>query len=487
VPLLLLQGITKRFGAVPALESVDLAVEPGEIHALLGENGAGKSTLMRIAYGLIRPDRGEIRIDGTLRRIRSAVDARRLGIGMVHQHFSSITAFTVSENVALSAGWRGRPAVLRTKARELAEAAGLDLDPDALTSNLSAGLKQRLEVLKALAGEARLLLLDEPSSVLAPSEARSLLGRLSALRQRGIASVLITHKLDEALAVADRVTVLRRGRAVFTGPVAGVTATSLASYMLGEVAPSAPSRASFPTVQPGPAKVLARDLAVARLRTSGPGLISATFELRAGEVLGLAAVEGNGQRELLRAIAGLAQPAGGTLEVQGRVCLVPEDRTSEGLIGELSLAQNLALSQGASAPWLRRRWIDWESVNRRCQALLEAYQIRATGPGAEARSLSGGNQQRVVIAAALERQPAVLVAENPTRGLDVRATADVLARLRDAARSGVAVIVHSADLDELHEVADRIAVVSNGRYRDLAPASDREAIGRAMLGEGAAW
>lgn len=480
-PVLELRGISKRYGSVEALREVDFTLEAGEIHALLGENGAGKSTLMKVAFGLVRPDAGIIAVDGASARLRDPVDARRLGIGMVHQHFTSIPAFTVLENAALSAGWRLKRTVARDRLRQLSEQTGLGLDPDARVEGLSAGLKQRLEVLKALAADARILLLDEPSSVLPPSETETFLALIQGLRARGVSSVLITHKLAEALAVATRVTVLRRGGVVHSGPIAGLTPDLLAGFMLGE-AGEPPEPRGLPAV--GEVRARMDAVSVPRIGASGSGLHQASFTARAGEIVGIAAVEGNGQREFLRALAGLVKPRGGTLEVSRPVSFIPEDRSTEGLIGELSLTENLVLSQGRSAIAVRGPWIDWAAAKARSHELIEAYEVRATGPEATPHSLSGGNQQRLIIAAALERRPRVIVAENPTRGLDLRATAEVQARLRQAARQGVAVIVHLADLDELLELADRIAVLANGILIELPAGAGRDLIGRHLLGGG---
>lgn len=480
-PVLELRGISKRFGTVQALRDVDFTLEAGEIHALLGENGAGKSTLMKAAFGLVRPDAGTIAVDGTDVRLRDPVDSRRLGIGMVHQHFTSIPAFTVLENVTLSAGWAlNRPAA-RERLLLLSRRTGLDLDPDVRVERLSAGLKQRLEALKALAADARILLLDEPSSVLSPVEAETFLTLVQGLRERGVSSVLITHKLAEALAMADRVTVLRRGSVVHSGPVAGMTPENLARLMLGEAGPASASRSA-----PVAGHIQARmdGVSVARMGGTGSGVHQVSFTARGGEIVGIAAVEGNGQREFLRVLAGLVDPRSGSVSVSTPVSFIPEDRSSEGLIGELSLAENLVLSQGRSAPWVRGPWIDWTAATARSHEVIQAYGVHAAGPGAPAFSLSGGNQQRLIIAAALERRPRVLVAENPTRGLDLRATAEVHERLRDAAREGVAVIVHMADLDELINLAHRIAVLSNGNLFEVPSGADRVLIGRYLLGGG---
>lgn len=476
-----LRGISKRYGPVEALAGVDFSLQPGEIHALLGENGAGKSTLMKIAFGLVRPDAGQVIVDGRAHQLRDPVAAKALGIGMVHQHFTSVPAFTVLENVALAGGWRFDPASIRPRLEALSRTTGLDIPPDARAESLSAGLKQRLEVLQALAAEARILLLDEPSSVLAPTDADSFLQLVRTLRDSGVASVLITHKLSEALAIADRVTVLRRGRVVHTGPAVGETADSLAAYMLGE---APPPRFRFPSQPLAEITVLASDLAVPRLAGSGSGLRHASLRVRAGEVVGVAAVEGNGQRELLRVIAGIARHTRGTLEVLGPVSFVPEDRTSEGMIGGFSLTENLVLSQGGSAEWVRGPWIDWRAAADSADALIARFGVRASGSAVPARTLSGGNQQRFLIAEALARRPRVLVAENPTRGLDLRATDEVHQRLREAAAAGVSVLVHLADLDELLELADRSVVLASGQLLEPASSGDRVAIARLMLGAG---
>ncbi len=480
--LLTLIAIRKRYGSTEALKGVDFSLARGEIHALLGENGAGKSTLMKVAFGLVQPDGGRVLVDGTEAAIRTPLAARRLGIGMVHQHFMDIPVFTVAENIALAAGWPPGGRGLRDRVRRLAEEAGLPLDPDALAGGLSAGLRQRLEVLKALAGNARILLLDEPTSVLPPSEADTFLGLVQRLRDSGVATILITHKLREALAVADRITVLRAGEVVRTGAADAENADTLATAMLG----SAPARAATRTrAATGDLVISAADLVIPGAAGGGTGIRNATFQIRAGEVVGLAAVEGNGQRELLRALAGLVPPARGTIQVTSPVSFIPEDRTSEGQVGELSLTENLVLSQGRAAPWVRHGWLDWPAARRRAVELLERFDIRAPGPDVAAALLSGGNQQRQIIASAMERRPRVLLAENPVRGLDLRATAEVYDRLRRAAAEGAAVLVHLPDLDDLLDVADRILVLAAGELIPMPEGAGRGQIGRAMLGTGA--
>lgn len=483
-PALALRGITKTFGRVKALSQVDFTLQPGEIHALLGENGAGKSTLMKIGFGLLRPDSGSIEVAGTPTPLRNPTEARRLGVGMVHQHFTSIPAFTVAENVALTAGWRVSPGEAESRVQKLADETGFAIDPASRVADLSAGLKQRLELLKALAGEARVLLLDEPTSVLSPPDADALLRQILEFRGRGVSTVLITHKLREAIAIADRVTVLRRGQVVYSGVVADETEDGLANHMLGEPLKSFTGRTRGNSS--GSVLVKATNLTVDRIGANGSGLRSATISIGAGEVVGLAAVEGNGQRELFRALAGLARPRAGTIELGGRVAFVPEDRTAEALVGEFTLAENLVLSQGHSASWIRGPWVRWDRAKERTAELISSFGVRASGPNAEASSLSGGNQQRMVIAEALEGKPLILLAENPTRGLDFKASQEVVERLRNAAADGVAVLIHLPDLDDLLTIASRIVVLSAGQLIEVAAGATRDEIGRRMLGMDAA-
>jgi ABC-type uncharacterized transport system ATPase subunit len=480
-PVLRLEGIEKRYGPVHALRGADFTLYPGEVHALLGENGAGKTTLMQVADGLVRPDAGRILVGDTERSALTPTEARRLGIGMVHQHFTGIPAFTVAENVALAAGWRLTPGPLRERVRQAGERIGLPLDPDLRTGRLSVGLKQRLEIVKAVAADARILLLDEPTAVLAPAEVVELLDVIRRFTAAGGAAVLITHKLDEALAAADQVTVLRRGAVVLQSVRRDLEPGELAAAMIGgEPAPRSAHRA--PQHQ-GPPAVRAEALEVAWESGYGLALRHGSLEVRTGEIVGIAAVEGNGQRELLRAVAGRVQPLRGRLEVAPPVAFIPEDRTNEGLIPELSVTENVVLGSETDAPWIRSGRIDWPAAERHTAELLRAYDVVASGPRAPASSLSGGNQQKVVIARELARRPRVVVAENPTRGLDLRATAAVHERLRAAADSGTAVLVHSSDLDEVLELADRVLVVSRGLVAEppSGRGAGREEIGAMML------
>jgi simple sugar transport system ATP-binding protein len=471
--MLTLTRISKSFGALLALDDVSFDVAAGEVHALLGENGAGKSTLIRIAAGMLRPDSGAIAMPGSIPGEGSpGVRARPAApmpapIGMVAQHFSSIPAFTVAENIALAAGWRETGRAAERRAAEVIARLGLPLDAAAVVETLSVQLRQRLEIVKALAGDARVLLLDEPSAVLAPREVTELLQLVRDFAAKGGAVVLITHKLDEVFAAADRVTVLRRGRVTFSGAVGAETPATLSRAMIGGDLPSVERTARTP----GDVVVRAEGLMLER--------VPLEFAIRAGEIVGVAAVEGNGQRALLRAIAGLDEVVieGGTLQVTGPVAFVPEDRTTEGIIPTLTLTENVLLGDGA-APW----WLDWPALRARTSALLESFDVRGGDAETPAASLSGGNQQKLIFARVLERAPRVLVVEDPTRGLDVQATAAIHERLRAAAAGGAAVIVHSSDLDEVLELADRLFVMANGSLTELPMDTPRDVVGDAMLG-----
>jgi general nucleoside transport system ATP-binding protein len=484
-PVLELTGIQKRFGSVQALRGADFVLAAGEVHALLGENGAGKSTLMHVAYGLVRANAGTIRVNGTAGPIASPREARKLGIGMVHQHFTAIPAMTVAENIALAAGWRGHPRELSRQARSLSERVSLPLDPDQRAGRLSVALKQRLEIVKALASDARILLLDEPTSVLAPPEAVELLGVVQAFALSGGSVVLITHKLDEALGAAQRVTVLRQGMVTCTGPLSTQTVESLARAMIGP-RPDLPFLSTGGSRRPPPrpsGSVLVRLEALEVSRESGYGIAvrHASLAIHAGEVVGVAAVEGNGQRELLRAIAGRLIPLRGRLEVANPIGFIPEDRTSEGLIPELSIIENVALGFGHEAPWVRPGYVSWNEARTRTSELLRDFDIVAAGPDAKAASLSGGNQQKLIVARELFRAPAVLVAENPTRGLDVSAAAAIHARIRAAASGGAAVLFHSSDLDEVLHLAHRVIVMSRGSLTEVPFGASRAEVGSLML------
>jgi general nucleoside transport system ATP-binding protein len=485
MPDLELRGIHRKFGSVHALRGADFTLLPGEVHALLGENGAGKTTLMLVAAGLVQPDAGTVLANGVERSGLTPRAVRGLGIGMVHQHFTSVPGFTVAENVALAAGWPVAPAALRRRVRETSERAGLPLDPDARVEQLSVGLRQRLEIVKALAADARILLLDEPTAVLAPGEVEDLLGVIRRFTARGGSAVLITHKLDEALAAADRVTVLRRGQVVLTSHIGRTSASALASAMVGEAAgedSSAPTIPALPGEHGTPVRLEGVD--VAREGGLGIALRGASLAVASGEIVGLAAVEGNGQRELLRAIAGRVHPLRGIRRVSEPIAFIPEDRTTEGLIPEMTLTENIVLGASADAPWLRGHRVDWRIAEARTAELLKELAVSAPGPWVPAASLSGGNQQRVVLGRELAKRPAVVVAENPTRGLDIRATAMIHARLRRAAADGAAIVFHSTDLDEVLALATRVVVARRGGLVEAPPGATREALGTLMLAGG---
>ena len=443
-----------------AVRGADFALAAGEVHALVGENGAGKSTLMHIAAGMVPPDAGTIQVDGREIRFHSPRDARALGIGMVHQHFTSIPGLTVGENLSLAAGrldgWTARG--VGTRLME-----GLPLY--ALVSSLSVAQRQRLEILKALATGARILLLDEPTALLTPAEVDELQGLIRAFAASGGAVALITHKLREVLGASDRVTVLRRGVVTLRGATEDQTEQSLARAMIG-----------VEGVASSEEEIAKRE----ERRGGEPWVGIGEIELRGGELVGVAAVEGNGHRELLRAVSGLEEFPG--VRVTGAVALVPEDRTAEGVIGELSLAENLVLGLGTDPRWARGARLDWSAARRRTTELIDAFAIVAPGPDARAGTLSGGNQQKLLLARALEGHPAVLVMENPTRGLDVRTTEEMHRRLRAAASAGVLVIVHSTDLDEVLALADRVLVVHRKEVQEAPRGADRQLVGEMMLG-----
>jgi simple sugar transport system ATP-binding protein len=499
--MLSLHAVTKRFGSTIALDRADFSLRQGTVHALLGENGAGKTTLMRIAYGLTRADAGEVRFDGAPVRWRSPADALAAGLGMVQQHFALVPAMTVAENVAL--GLRGRfdPRAAADRVRRVSEGSGLRLDPDARVSELGVAAQQRTEIAKALARDARVLVLDEPTAVLAPDEGAELLRWLRAFAVRGGAVVLITHKLRDALGVADDVTVLRHGRTVLSASAAETSELALAEAMLGTVPDADDATAMGVTGRDGLVRARAPEtgvqpkarIAVIETSRSGASVIvarnvtlrdaagvvrirDASFEIRAGEIVGVAAVEGSGQRELLRAIAGRMTPASGTLTIPDRAGFVPEDRHGDALVLEFTLVENVAL-HGLGA---RAGRMPWGAIRQRTSDLLDRYDVRAPGAEAAAAALSGGNQQKLVLARELAERPAALVVESPTRGLDIRASEAVHARLREARESGAAVVVHSPDLDEVLALADRVFVVHAGSVHETA--RDRTVVGRAMLG-----
>ena len=482
-------GVHKAFGAVPALHDVSMSVRPGTVHALLGENGAGKTTLMRIAFGLLPADRGSVSIRGhsvagPTTRAHTPSNAIAHKLGMVHQHFTLVSAMTVAENVALGAHGRYSPSEVAAQVRAIGERTGLRLDPSARVGELPVSAQQRCEIVKALARDARVLILDEPTAVLAPDEAQALLRWIRGFvaERDDHAVVLITHKLRDALEVADDITVLRRGACVASGVARDYSEQSLADAMLGpgerahhvedEVVP----RVRRHTDSVGAHHVVLQADALSVFDTRGVTRVrNASFAVRAGEIVGIAAVEGSGQAELLRAVAGLMPIAGGRLRAPDDVGFVPEDRHRDALLLDASLTENLRYGTLA----LRRGRVQWKRMRTRTEELSQQRDVRAANVQVPARTLSGGNQQKFILARALDDAPAALVVENPTRGLDFRATAAVHNALRDARDAGIAILFYSSDLDEVLSLGDRVLAMHEGVLREVP--REREVVGRAML------
>jgi simple sugar transport system ATP-binding protein len=467
-----LTAITKRFGAATALDGVSMRVAPGTVHALLGENGAGKTTLMRIAFGLIHADAGTVAVSGEQVDFSWPADAIAAGIGMVHQHFTNVPAMTVAENVALGHTGRYSTSAAAQRVVEIGRRTGLALDPSARAADLAVSAQQRLEIVKALGRNARLLILDEPTAVLAPDESSELRRWLREFANEGNAVVLITHKLDEALAVADDVTVLRRGTVALAAPARGLDADSLTVAMLGDL----PTPDVAADVDAPGATVARIEDVEARDPRGVPTLQHASLEVRAGEIVGVAAVEGAGQHELLRLFASRERPRSGKVTTPENVAFIPADRHREALILDFDPAENLAL-RGAGE---RSGMLRWKELASRASTLIDRFDVRGARSGKPMQTLSGGNQQKFVLARELSDRPTLVVADNPTRGLDIRATRDVHARLRLAASQGAGVIVYSSDLDEVLALATRVVVVHAGRVHDVP--RDRAVVGRAMLG-----
>jgi ABC-type uncharacterized transport system ATPase subunit len=493
-PAVALRGITKRFPGVLANDRVDFEAAEGEVHALLGENGAGKSTLSHILTGLYRADEGSIELYGEPVSFHSPRDAIAAGVCMVHQHFRLVTPFTVAENVILGdtkgAGknFRINPRAVERRVRELGERYGLPVDPRARVWQLSVGEQQRVEILKALYQDARILILDEPTAVLTPQEAETLFETLRRMAAEGRTVIFISHKLHEVTAVADRVTVLRGGRSVATASTADATPRSLAALMVGREVETVRRRGA---ASAGGQVAFELDEVWAEGDRGAPAVKGVSLSLRAGEVVAVAGVAGNGQRELAEAITGMRPISGGAVRVAGRqlrggdpreairagIAHVPEDRLGTGVAPGLSIAENVALkSYREGGPLLRLGRMRDQAVD-----LIERYQVRAPGPQAEARKLSGGNLQKIVLGREFSGEPKVLVAASPTRGLDVSAIETVHAYLLAAADRGVAVLLISEDLDEILALADRVVVMYEGRVAD-ASSTDVEEIGLLMAG-----
>ena len=492
-----LRGITKRFGSLTANDAIDLVVGDGEIHAILGENGAGKSTLMNVVYGLLQPDEGSISVDGKEITIHSPLDALAAGIGMVHQHFMLIPVFTVAENIVLGhektkgLGMldleRARKEILRVSAEF-----NFEIDPDALVENLPVGLQQRVEIIRALIYDAKVLILDEPTAVLTPQETDELLRNMKKLKAKGTSIVFITHKLREVKEAADKITIIRRGKVVGTASPSA-SQEELASLMVG--------RPVSLDVDKNPAKLGKVTLSVSNLTISdhtGRSLVkNVSFEVRAGEILAVAGVQGNGQSELAESIVGLQEHVTGTITLEGRditkssvrdslqagIAFVPESREEDGLISSFSIEENLILDLHDLPPYAKGPVISQTVVSAEAEKRVKEFDIRTQSAKDSASSLSGGNKQKVVLARELSRPVKLVVASQPTRGLDVGSIEFVHERIIAERDSGRAVLLFSTELDEVSALADRIAVMYRGEFIAIVPAdTSREELGLLMAG-----
>jgi ABC-type uncharacterized transport system ATPase subunit len=497
-PVLELRGITKRFPGIVANDAIDFDLARAEVHALLGENGAGKSTLMNVVYGLYRPDEGEIRIKGKPVSLHSPKDAIEQGIGMVHQHFMLIPVMTVAENIVLATE-PTRAGVLLDYDAAAERVAGLArtfrfaIDPRARVQDVTVGQQQRVEILKALYRSADILILDEPTAVLTPQEATELFEILRSLTQEGMSIIFISHKLNEVLEIADRVTVLRRGKKVATVPRAGATEQELARLMVGR---EVLLRVDKPPAEPGETLLTLEDLSV--LDDRGLEAVrGVSLDVREREIVGIAGVDGNGQSELIDALSGLRRPASGRVLIGGSDITgasagkaidlglghIPEDRQRRGLVLDFTLAENLALHDYDKQPNSRLGWLWPRRLIARARRLLKEFDVRGGTPQTRASALSGGNQQKVVIAREVARDPRVLIAAQPTRGLDVGAIEYVHRRLIDARDQGRAVLLVSLELDEILSLSDRILVMYEGRVvGEYGPDVTEEELGLAMTG-----
>ncbi|HFI0143793.1 TPA: ABC transporter ATP-binding protein [Streptococcus suis] len=493
-----MRNITKIFGEFVANDHINLHVRRGEIHALLGENGAGKSTLMNMLAGLLEPTSGEIAINGEVVSIDSPSKAAHLGIGMVHQHFMLVDAFTVAENIILGSETTKGGVIDLKKAiaeiKELSERYGLEVDPTAKVADISVGAQQRVEILKTLYRGADLLIFDEPTAVLTPAEIAELLKIMKKLIEEGKSIILITHKLDEIRAVANRVTVIRRGKSIETVDVAGATNEDLAEWMVGR-------SVSFKTekIASNPKEVILsiKDLVVNENRGI-PAVKGLNLDVRAGEVVGIAGIDGNGQSELIQAITGLRKVKSGSITIKGeeivgktprkitemQVSHVPEDRHRDGLVLQMSVAENIALQTYYKEPNSKNGILNYNKINEKARQLMGEFDVRGASELVPSKALSGGNQQKAIIAREIDRNPDLLIVSQPTRGLDVGAIEYIRKRLIAERDKGKAVLVVSFELDEILDVSDRIAVIHDGTIHGIVdPATtNKQELGVLMAG-----
>ncbi|MBA2414890.1 MAG: ABC transporter ATP-binding protein [Geodermatophilaceae bacterium] len=500
-PAVELRGITKRFPGVVANSDINLVVRRSEVHAIVGENGAGKSTLMKTLYGMHRPDEGTIAVNGKHVHFKSPADAIAAGIGMVHQHFMLADNFTVLENIVLGSEPRTGLALdfvgARRKLAEISTSYGLDLEPDALVEDLGVGDRQRVEIAKVLYRGATTLILDEPTAVLVPQEVDELFGNLAELKSEGLTVIFISHKLDEVRRVADSITVIRRGTTVGTADPNSVTARQLAEMMVGSELPTLETRDSTVTDE----VVLGVEDLTVLLPTGRPVVDSVSFQVRRGEVVGIAGVEGNGQSELVETIMGLHELAAGTLRFgaedmtgwstrqrrESGVGFIPEDRQRQGMLLDAPLWENRILGNQTRPPAVKGIFIDRSAARKDCARIMQEYDVRAPGCDTLAVALSGGNQQKLIVGREMSGNPKLLIAAHPTRGVDVGAQAAIWELLKDARSAGLAIILVSADLDELIGLSDTLYVMLRGRLvAQLDPADvTPEQLGIHMTGAAA--
>jgi general nucleoside transport system ATP-binding protein len=499
-PVLELRGITKRFPGIVANDDVDFDLREGEVHALLGENGAGKSTLMNVLYGLYRPDEGEILIKGKRAELGSPKASIEAGVGMVHQHFMLIPVMTVAENIVLATEPVSNGVLLdygtaEKRVREISTRFGLAVDPRALVEDITVGQQQRVEILKALYRGADILVLDEPTAVLTPQEAQELFAIVRGLTEQGKSIIFISHKLNEVTEIADRITVLRRGKKIETLPAAGATEDGLARLMVGR---DVLLRVEKGASEPSEPLLQVQDLVV----TDDRGIAKVqdvSFDVRGGEIVGIAGVDGNGQTELIDAITGLLKPTAGRVIVGGDDVTgdppkdvldaglghIPEDRQRRGLVLDFSLAENIALHDYDHQPASRFGWLYPKRIAEKAAGLIREFDVRGGGPQTAAAGLSGGNQQKVILAREIDRNPKVLIAAQPTRGLDVGAIEFVHRRLVGERDEGRAVLLVSLELEEILSLSDRILVIYEGRIvGEFPPGVSEEELGMAMIGAG---